>query len=256
MVLLTALLTFTGWAQDEGAPTTRVGLPLTLTDLYIPGGEAKPKPRPNRQPPIVVRLLEVKPAQEGKRYDFEIYGLEPGEYDLADYLEAVDPSQAPQFPKIPLTITSELPAGLPKPADPPPVEPKKVGGYTTTLWVLGIFWVIGLIAIIVWRRKSPPAPAAPEEGASTADRLRTLLTAASQGSLDDDQKAALERLILGHWRQRLPDLADLPAGQALSTLRHHQEAGPLLIQLEQWIHKPDGELSSTHLDELLAPYRE
>ena len=91
-LLLSLLLSAFATADPPESPTVRVGMPLTLTDIYIPGGEARPKPRPNRESPLVIRLLEVKPAQDGKRYDLEVYGLETGHYDLATFLEAVDPA--------------------------------------------------------------------------------------------------------------------------------------------------------------------
>lgn len=255
LFLLSLLLSAFATADPPESPTVRVGIPLTLTDIYIPGGEARPKPRPNREPPLVVRLLEVKPAQDGKRYDLEVYGLEAGHYDLATFLEAVDPANPPQFATIALTITTELPPGLPPPAELSANTPKKLGGYKLALWALGILWVLVLVVLIFWRRAKAAETAAPEVPATLAERLRSLLREASQGNLDDDQKASLERLILGHWRQRLPELASHPPAEALATLRHHQEAGPLLLQLEQWIHKPGVEISSDRIDELLAPYR-
>ena len=122
-------------------PTQRVGLPITLTDIYIPGGEVRPKPRLNREPPLVLRLLETKPAADGLRYDLEIYGLEPGTYNVADYLEAVDPAKPPQFPEIPLTITTELPPGLPKPTELVSTPPERVGGYFAVALGLAFLWL-------------------------------------------------------------------------------------------------------------------
>ena len=34
----------------DGPPSSRVGIPLTLTDVYIPGGDAKPKARVKLEP--------------------------------------------------------------------------------------------------------------------------------------------------------------------------------------------------------------
>lgn len=249
-------LTLQAAAQDAAPPGARVGIPFTLTDVYIPGGEARPQPRPNRQPPLVIRLLAVKPASGGRRYDFEVYGLEAGRFDLADYLEAADPADPPRFSDIPLTITTELPAGLPRPAELEAAAPKRIGGYKTALWILGVLWAAGLIVLVLWKRRRPTTALAAAAPPSLAERLQTLLTAAARGGLDAEQKARLERLILGYWHERLPDLAALPPSEALAALRHHDKAGPLLRQLETWLHAPNSSVSHDRIDELLAPYRD
>ena len=84
-------------------PTQRIGQPLEIREIYIPGAEVKAKPRRDRKPPLMVRVLEVKPAKDGSRYDFEVQGLEAGTYNLADFLEA---PAGTAIPEIPLEITS------------------------------------------------------------------------------------------------------------------------------------------------------
>jgi hypothetical protein len=242
-------------SAETATPSQRIGLPITLTDIYIPGGEAHPKPRPNREPPLVLRLLETKSAADGFRYDLEIYGLEEGSYNVADYLEALDPAAPPQFPEIPLTITSELPPGLPRPTEVTATPPGKIGGYRALTWFLGAFWILVLAALIFWKRRTVNSSATEIAPPTLAERLHSLLTKASQGALTTDDQAALERLILGHWKQRLPELDTMQAAQALAHLRHHKEAGPLLQQLERWLHAGGDQPSSDEIDQLLMPYR-
>ncbi len=237
-------------------PTQRVGLPITLTDLYIPGGVAQLKPRPNREPPLVLRLLETKPAADGLRYDLEIYGLEPGTYNVADYLEPLDPANPPRFPEIPLTITTALPPGLPKPTELVSTPPNRVGGYLVIALLLAVLWITILLVLLFAKRSRHAARSSINAPPPTiAERLHQLLTAASAGTLDTAQKASLERLILGHWKQKLPDLKDLPPAEALTRLRHHPQAAPLLLQLEHWLHGRDSSPSKNEIDKLLAPYR-
>ena len=237
-------------------PSARVGLPFTLTEVYIPGGEVRPVPRLNREPPIVVRISATRPAQDGQRYDFEIYGLEAGSYQLADWLEPVDPARPARIPDRPFTITTPLPPGLLQPETLPVQPPPAIGGYRRFLWIAGALWIAGLVGLIVWRRRRESEAAAPPPSASPAERLRALLTEAARGELDADQQAALERLILGHWRTRVPELAGLTPAEGLAALRHHEEAGPLLLQLEQWLHAPAPTSDPAAIDALLAPYRE
>jgi len=243
-------------AEDASKlPTQRVGLPLTITEIYIPGGEVKAKPRRDREPPLVVRILEVKPAKDGSRYDFEVQGLEPGRHNLADYLEPVDASKAAPIPEIPLEITTALPPGLAYPNKVERGELPKLGGYRTTMIVLGSAWLAGLGAILIWRKKKPAADDALSAPPPTlAERLRPLVDGASQGNLSPDDRAKLERLVIGHWRERLPDIAALTPSEAMRKLRTDPQASPLILALERWLHAPSSDTSHSDIEKLLAPY--
>ena len=236
-------------------PTQRVGLPLTLTEIYIPGGEVKAKPRRDREPPLVVRILEVKPAKDGSRYDFEIQGHEAGRHNLSDYLEPADGSQGTKLAEIPLEITSALPAGLTYPNKVERASLPKLGGYRTTMTVLGGAWLAGLGAILLWKRKKPADHGASDAPApSLAERLRPLVGEASKGDLSPDDRAKLERLVIGHWRERLPEVAALTPAEAMVKLRTDPEASPLILALERWLHAPSSATSQAEIEQLLAPY--
>lgn len=235
-------------------PSQRIGQALVMTDVYIPGGEARPAPRRDREPPLVVRLLDVKPAQDGFRYDFEIQGLGAGDYDLAAFLIAADPENPPRFPEIPLEITAGLP-GIHLPETGKVSSPENLGGYRTRLVVIGGVWIAGLAGILVWMKKRPQAPADLETAPSLAERMKPLLDRAASGRLDADGRASLERLILGHWRSRLPGIGDKPPAIAMSDLRKHSEASALLLALETWLHAPDAEVSPGEIEHLLSSYR-
>jgi hypothetical protein len=239
-------------AQVPAVPTQRVGQPLEIRDLYLPGGEVKAKPRRDRKPPLMVRILEMKPAKDGSRYDFEVQGLEAGSYNLAEFLEA---PAGTTLPAIPLEITSALPPGVAYPHDIPPGNLPELGGYRTMMIVLGSLWLAGLAVILVWRKKKPatagdrnPAPA------TLAERLRPLVDAASKGELASDDRAKLERLVIGHWREHRPDIAALPPAEAMTKLRSDPQAAPLFLALERWLHARSSETSQAEIDQLLAPY--
>ena len=76
-------------------------------------------------------------------------------------------------------------------------------------------------------------------GRVVADRLQPLVEGASSGELSTGQRAELERLLLAHWRDRR-DLSGVHVAEAVSRLRHDDEAGPLFRQLEVWLHSPAG----------------
>lgn len=237
-------------------PEARVGQPLTLTDIYIPGGAVEPKPRRDRTPPLVVRLLETKSAQDGYRYDFEITGLDPGKHDLADFLTAVNPANAPEMPEILLEITSGLPEGIVLPAELPPAEIPALGGYKNKMIAAAAVWCAGLIALVVWiRRKKPDAAVSSEHAPTLAERLQPLLERAASGNLDDAGRASLERLVIGRWREKLPEISALPPAEAMVKLRAHPEASPLILQLERWLHAREGNVSTADIEALLVFYR-
>jgi hypothetical protein len=252
--LLLGLLLATGTlrAADESVPTQRVGQPLRITDVYIPGAEVKAKPRRDRKPPLVVRILEVRPAKDGGRYHFEVQGLEPGRHNLADFLEA---PEGMAIPEIPLEITGELPAGLVRPHAAEKGELPKLGGYRTTMIVLGSIWAAGLVGILLWQKKKPPiAEGNPGSGPTLAERLRPLVGAASKGELSTEERAKLERLVIGHWREKRRDIAALPPAEAMVKLRHDPEAAPLVLALERWLHAPSSNSTASEIETLLSPY--
>lgn len=237
-------------------PEARVGQPLVLTDIYIPGGAVEPTPRRDRTPPLVVRLLEMKSAQDGHRYDFEITGLDPGTHNLGKYLTPINPADTPAMPEILLQITSGLPEGIVLPAELPPAEIPALGGYKTKMLAAAAVWLAGLIALVIWlRRKKTVATISPDHVPTLAERLQPLLERAASGNLDAADRAALERLVIGHWREKLPEISALPPAEAMVKLRAHPEASPLILQLERWLHAREGNISPADLKALLAPYQ-
>jgi hypothetical protein len=152
-------------------------------------------------------------------------------------------------------ITTDLPPGLPRPADLAPKSAPKIGGYRTVLKVLGVLWVIVLLVIINSFRKKKTAASQETRPPSLAERLKPLVEKASGESLSTDDQAQLERLLVGHWRERLPEIANEEPAKVLRHLREHSEASPLILQLEKWLHSPNPNFSSDDLDQLLAPYR-
>lgn len=239
-------------AADESVPAQRVGLPLEIREIYIPGSEVKALPRRDRKPPLMVRILEVKPAKDGFRYDFDVQGLEPGRYDLADFLEA---PEGTTIPVISLEITSALAPGIVHPNKNEAGDLPVLGGYQTKMIIFGSLWLVGLIAILLWRKKKPIRDESDGDVApSLAARLRPLIDEAAKGHLSSADRAKLERLIFGHWREKRPDIAAMPPAEAMVKLRHDDEAAPLLLALERWLHAPAGETSSADIETLLSPY--
>ncbi len=253
ILLLLSLISLWSLSQAEEIPEARVGQPLRIEEIHIPGSQLQPIPRRDRTPPLVIRILDVRPAKDGFRYDFEVQGLDPGVHDLRQYLETIDSTTSPNQAPLQVRITTALPEGPPRPHDLAPTEIPKLGGYRTTLLVLGSIWLTGLISILLWRKKKPSAATSEGPPPTLAERLTPLVAAASAGTLSSEDRASLDRLLLAHWRRHLPEISDLPPAEALATLRRHPDSAPLLLALEKWIHSP-ARTEPENLEELLRPY--
>lgn len=254
-VTLLTLTMMVGRALADEAPAQRVGLPLIIEDQYLAGPLLEPVPRRDREPPLVVRILETKPAKDGFRYTFEVQGLDPGSYNLGEFLREAEAESGHSTHQVPLTIVTALPPGLPKPSELEAKPVPSIGGYRLVLKILGVLWVIGLLVIIYSFRKKKKAREVEAPKPSLAERLKPLVQKAAGEELSSDEQAHLERYIVGHWREKLPEISGLQPVEAISRLRTHPEASPLILQLEEWLHAPNPKVSSDDLEPLLKPYR-
>ena len=126
-----------------------LGLPETLEDLFIPRPKIEVIPRTNNESSLVIRILKIKPAAEGFRYDLEIYALDPGIHRISQFLRYATDRSPVQSLDATFEVTTTHPLDtLPKPSEPEPVEPEKLGGYKNLIIILGTFWVLIFFAII------------------------------------------------------------------------------------------------------------
>jgi hypothetical protein len=227
-------------------------MPARVERLVLPGTELEVKPA-DRKAPLVVRIVRVAPHGTALRYDLEYYGLEKGKFNLVDYLRRKDRSSAAGLDPIHVTIESVLPPGQVLPNVLEPKETPRPGGYWLLLIAGGVLWVLGLLAILLVARRRAQAVQAAARPLTLADRLRPLVEGAVAGKLDTGRLAELERALIVYWSRRL-GLVDRKPAEALAVLREHPEAGPLLAQLEIWLHRPPPH-ATINLAALLEPYR-
>lgn len=242
--------------SQDGAPPRQsmVGMPARIDQLVISGPELEARPIADRKSPLVVRVVATYKHGESFRYDLEYYGLEPGRFDLRDYLRPKDGAGAASAPSLPVEIVSTLPPGQSVPADLSVRPMPRLGGYRALLAAVGAVWLIGLIALLYGRRRRRAAIIAAAAPISLVDQLRPLVASAIQGNLSGAQQAELERLLLGYWRRRL-GLEDSEPAAAIAHLRRHERAGELLRQVEAWLHQPGG-AQRVDIAAVLEPYRE
>lgn len=242
-------------AQEVETRTTTVGMVGHLAEIKIPGSELEVIPLEDRDTPLVVRIVRVFPHGTDFRYEIEYYGLEPGSYDLRDFLRRKDGSSADEIPELPVEIVTELPEGQVEPNQLITKKPPRLGGYMPLVIFGGIVWVVGLVLIIVWclNLKSGQVTQATRPK-SLAEKLRPLVDRAVAGEASHEELASLERSLFTYWQKRL-NLHSASPSEAIRELRKHPEAGGLMGKLESWLHHPEDQ-PDLDIDALLKPYRD
>lgn len=258
-IRLLLLLLAPGVASADGPLVeASVGMSAKLDGVVIAGPELEAKPSVDRDTPVVLRVVKAYPHGSDFRYDLEFYGLAPGTHDLMAYLRRTDGQPlAPTLRPLPVKVVPVLPPGQVKPnaLEIQPAPP--LGGYGVAVTVGVIAWLVGLLAVVGWMaaglfRKRESAVA--DRPVSLADKLRPLVEGAIAGKLSHTELANLERGLLAYWRKKL-NLETTEPAAAISQLRAHPDAGPLLGRLEEWLHKP-GPPAAVDVGELLRPYQD
>ena len=261
MLALSILLSLvlTSQAQEEVTATQGaseaipVGVPRWSRELVLEGSLLEVQP-PALETPLILRIDSASPHGTAWRYDFEYYGLEPGSYDLVQFLRREDGSEITGLEPFTVLVESGLPPGQVLPHQIQAGETPALGGYTKLLWTLGGFWLLGSALWFLSSRQSNGEDADPRASAprSLAELLAPLVERGMAGELPTAEQAQLELMLIAVWRKRL-SLEGADVGEALKTLKAHPEAGPLLLELERWLHSPDAS-SDLDLTALLKPY--
>ncbi len=232
----------------------KIGVAALIKQIVIAGSELEAKEL-SRNDSLVVRVVASYPHGTDYRYDIEYFALEAGDYNLLDYMRRKDGSEIGEVHAVTVSAATSLPPGQVKPNALQLRDVAEGGRYRILVIGAVVLWIAGLIAILsIGRRKKVIADHDDEKPKTFADRLRPLLQTAQHGELDVSQKAELERTLLTYWQRRLA-LEELPPHEAIQVLRSHPEASQLLVQLEQWLHRP-GSDADVDVELLLAPYQD
>lgn len=206
---------------------------------------------------LILRIESVSAtADHRQRYNFSYIGMEPGDYQLSDYLVYPDGSRPGELGTFRIRVAAVLPESHSGQLTSfTPGQFPFLGGYRVFLGSLGAAWVGG-IGIFIWSYRKKrlvvvPVTRLPEP--SFAQRMGPLVEAAAAGKLSLDGQAQLERLFIGFWREKL-NLPDQRMADALVYLRGHAQAGEFLRALEHWLHQRAG-ASAAEVSALLEPYR-
>ena len=242
-------------AQETNAPPEAIPVGIEGSRMVVLPGEKLEAAPVGDKSKIILRIHDVFPHGTDKRYELRYFGFVPGEYDLAQYLRNADGTAPSNLPSIPVRIRGILPedhdgkliehetGGLSLP-----------GSYTAWLIGLSVVWFIATWPLfLLGRKKKTPLGQAEDVGPDLAERLRPLVEQAANGTLDTDGRARLERMIFSYWRERLDLAEDGDVAGLHHQLKAHDEAGPLLRGLEDWLHRPPG-TATVDIPALLEPY--
>ena len=230
-----------------------VGYPSRIDQIVIPGSELVPINIVDRKQPMILRVVETFPHGDHFRYNLEYTGLEPGTYNLIDYLKRSDNTDVSDLPEIMVTINSVLPEGQTLPADLPAVKSRYNHFYLAMLVLGGALWLAGLLAILFARTGREKRPEAKHTTVTVADRLKPLIDQAIAGELRTPEAAELERVLNAFWSKKLR-LQHLTADQLRKKLRQHTDASKLLNAMDHWLHRPDAD-PNVDVAALLQPYQ-
>jgi len=255
LTLILGISPLRGLADTTNSPSRTIGVEGRVS-LILPRGDYQPRPLDDRTE-FILRIESIRPlATNQYRYELYYMGLEPEQFDLADYLIRPDGSRPEELSGSQVSVAAVLPEDHDgKLTRYTPARFPFIGGYRVALGTLATLW-LGGIAAFIWsgrKRGTPVLPPPPVAPPSFAERLRPLVEAAALGSLTTDQQAQIERLLLGFWRDKL-NLPDHRMADAITHLRAHAQAGELLRALERWLHQRAG-ASAAEVDALLKPYR-
>jgi hypothetical protein len=208
--------------------------------------------------PVVLRIAKQTESGDSTIYEIRYLGTKPGRYDLRSYLRYLDGRSPAELPPMIVSVVSVLPADhngqldeLAYPSLPRAWPYRAVMIAAGGLWLVPLAWLLARAAV----RRKPRAAAPATTEPTLADELHPLVEGAIAGSLSAAEQARLELLLVAYWRKQL-DLCGCSTEAALAQLRGHPEAGILLEQLDQWLHRRPGSNGEINVAAILRPYRE
>ncbi|QDV50078.1 hypothetical protein [Gimesia fumaroli] len=248
-------LVFTHAGFAESQSTASVGMSARIEEVILPGSELQVKEIADGDP-IILRIISTHPhGPDMFRYELEYYGLQPGEYNLADFLERKDGTPLGEVSAVPVQVESILAADRVEPNSPDAVSIPRIGGYRLWMTLIFVMWVLGIFLIVFARRKAAAEGEEDEQPPPTlSERLQPMVEKAISGELSNSQMAELEMMLVAFWRKRL-HLEQTDVAEVTQILKQHKEAGPLLQQLEILLHRPDAS-QEVNVAQMLEPYQD
>lgn len=240
---------------DTELRTRSLGVSQLVEQIVLPGTRLTHKKVDPTTTPLIVRVVRSFPHGDSFRYDISYFGLTEGNFDLRDFLVREDGSSTEDLPSLPVVVNTVLAGNQIEPNQLKVGGLSKYGGYWKLLWLAGIAWVLGLTLLVFLGRPKKRLPTMTvEKPVTLAELLKPAVEKAIAGELPREKRAELERFLFSFWQNRL-NLRFTDPAKVLKQIRNHPESGPLLKQVETWLHSPTGSDDSTNIADLLAPYQ-
>lgn len=249
------LLSGVGLCRADVISSSTIGMSKVVEDVILAGSELQVK-KIEDESPVVLRIVGVHPhGNDMFRYDLEYYGLKPGEYNLVDFLERKDHSEVGQLEAVLVQVESILAEDRVEPNSPSSAEISNIGGYRTLLLVVAALWIAGALVILFYRKKTMGEDQYGEDVPvpTLAERLKPMVEQAISGDLNHSKMAELEMMLVAFWRKRL-QLDEAEVSGVPQKLKEHEEAGPLLMELEALLHQPHPN-HEVDVAQILKPYQ-
>lgn len=214
-----------------------------------------------QQSDVVIRILKCTSiGGEMSRYDLGCTLMRAGRHDLKRYLLRHDGTPADFPDDVTVVASSLLPSdyqgGLM--AGALPKIPARNYYWQWAAW-LGVFWALALALITLVRRKrvnflKADCVIVVPEATTIQQKIRGLASQVQIGlPLSVEQQAHLETLLICYWRQKR-NLEQCDIATAMAGLRSDPEAGALIEQLENWLHRPGVGRQQTDTRDMLKRY--
>ena len=253
-VVLAALLLFSAPSTyaEELQQSALVGRSVTYDEVVLEGPELKPKPIDDNTA-VVVRIKEVYPHGSAFRYSFDVYGLEPGTFNVLDFLQRSDGSEVADFRLSPCKCSRRYAMDRSNPSRLTIGRSPWLGGYRLALLLGGLAWIVGLIWLVRLGRKPATDEAHQDQPTDHYGRPAASVGSRCAGRQTRQRSARDARAIASGALARATCADEMEPLEALSALREHEEAGQLLRSLEDWLHRPDPP-QEVDVEALLRPY--
>jgi hypothetical protein len=215
----------------------KVGMPVVIKDLILPGTELEATSQTDDLAPVVLRVINVFPHGTQFRYELEYYGMVPGTFDLKNFLQRKDASTTADLPAIPVEIISVSAPGQLIPRDPSTKRTAWFHYYQLILCAAIILWTITFWSILKIGRRKKAAQELPPEFPSSIDHLTHYAQQMEKHDLNAQERAEVERLVYAAWREKL-GLQETHSNTAVMELKQNAVAGHAIRKLEAWLHAP------------------
>ena len=204
---------------------------------------------------VHLRIAGVVPSGNAMVYDIRYIVDRPGDYNILDYLTSASgepPANLPSFavraiPRNATTLERRIQT----------LEPADIRfwhRYRELLMALAVIWLAWLAALVFWHRHHQrKSVAAPPDYEAFYRLLRSFLDRLGAGGLDAAGKLALEKLMLGWWRDHAR-----ARGQGMAAVVRELAADPVaggaFQALECWLHDSRTTIQRDDVIRALTPY--